>query len=168
MAVPDHDDLGALSPYVGEEHRSTIAVLVAVLRTGRQLESWLSTVLGVEELNSSEFSALISLLLAGPPHRRAAGELSAAVVQTSGGTTKTVQRLEQRGFVTRVADPDDGRRALVELTLQGAQQARTALALVLEAFDLEIGDLSEAGRDEVRVALAQLSTELDQRLRPGG
>lgn len=158
------DDLGSLSPYVGEGHRPTIAVLVAVLRTGRQLEAWLSTVLTAEDLNGSEFSALVSLLLAGPPHRRAAGELSAALVQTSGGTTKTVQRLETRGLVSRVADPGDGRRSLVELTAVGERRARAALALVLEAFDLEIGDLDEADRSDVRMALARLSRELGQRL----
>ena len=161
----DEHPLGALGAYTDSRHSSTIAVLVTVLRTGRQIEAWLSSTLATEGLDTSEFSALASLLTVGPPHQRSAGEISTAVVQTTGGTTKTVRRLEARGLVRRVTDPGDGRRSLVELTSDGYDVARSTLGLVMDAFDLEIGDLDEAERSELGLGLARLSLELGDRLR---
>ena len=69
----DQDLLGGLAPFVGEQHRSTIGVLVSVMRTGRQLESWLSATLASDGLDTSEFTALVTLLIAGEPYRRSAG-----------------------------------------------------------------------------------------------
>lgn len=161
----DQDLLGGLAPFVGEQHRSTIGVLVSVMRTGRQLESWLSATLASDGLDTSEFTALVTLLIAGEPYRRSAGELSSSLVQTTGGTTKTIRRLEERGLVMRVADPDDGRRTLIELTDPGRALAESTLELVLDAFALDIGDLGEAERHDLGAGLVRLSLELDDRLR---
>ena len=161
----DQDLLGGLAPFVGEQHRSTIGVLVSVMRTGRQLESWLSATLASDGLDTSEFTALVTLLIAGEPYRRSAGELSSSLVQTTGGTTKTIRRLEERGLVMRVDDPDDGRRTLIELTGPGRALAESTLELVLDAFDLDIGDLGEAERHDLGAGLVRLSLELDDRLR---
>ncbi|MGB1630224.1 MAG: MarR family winged helix-turn-helix transcriptional regulator [Acidimicrobiales bacterium] len=158
------DLLGSLAPHLGEGHRSTIGVLVAVLRTGRLIESWLSSTLAADGLDTSEFTALMALYLQGDPHRLSAGEISDALVQTTGGTTKTIRRLEDRGMVKRVADPGDGRRSLVELSPDGLEITVGTLHLVLDAFDLEIGDLDEAERVEVGVGLVRLSAELGERL----
>lgn len=156
--------LGALAPHVAVRHRSTIGVLIWALRTGRQLDSWLNDTLSVHELDSSEYAALTALWLEGPPHRLSAGEISDRIVQTSGGTTKTVQRLAARHLVEKVSDPSDGRRAIVELTPAGLDLARSTLELVLDAFDLEIGDLDEAERDGLAAGLLRLSAELSDRL----
>ncbi|MEM8708475.1 MAG: MarR family transcriptional regulator [Actinomycetota bacterium] len=167
MTDREPDLLGGLAPFVGDQHRSTIAVLVAVMRTGRQMEAWLSATLAADELDTSEFTALVTLLIGGEPYRRAAGELSSSLVQTTGGTTKTIRRLEERGLVTRVSDPADGRRSLIELTEHGRQLSESTLDLVLDAFDLEIGDLGEAERTELGAGLVRLSLELDDRLGNG-
>lgn len=162
--APEPDLLGALAPHLGEGHRSTIGVLVAVLRTGRLIESWLASTLAADGFDTSEFTAMMALYLAGAPHRLAAGEISDALVQTTGGATKTIRRLEERGMVERVADPGDGRRSLVELTTAGHAATLGALHLVLDAFDLEIGDLDEAQRVELGRGLLRLSAELGERL----
>lgn len=156
--------LGSLGPHVDRAHRGTIAVLVTVLRTGRLIESWLAATLAAEGLDTSEFTALMSLYLAGEPHRLAAGEISKSLVQTTGGTTKTVRRLEDRGLVRRVSDPGDARRTLVELRDAGRRTAQSSLRFVLDAFDLEIGDLDEAQRRELGTGLTRLSVELGDRL----
>jgi len=41
------------------------------------------------------------------------------IVQTSGGLTATLRRLEERGWIRRLADPDDGRGRLVSLSAAG-------------------------------------------------
>ena len=156
--------LGSLAPYVAERHRHTVDVLVLTLLAGRKLEAWLSETVAVRQLDTSSFSALAALWLAGPPHRMSAGELAQRIVQTSGGVTKTMRRLVDRGLVRRVADPDDGRRSLLELTPEGLTLARETLVLALDAFDSEIGDLDAAEREGVAAAVQRLVAELSERL----
>lgn len=157
--------LGSLAPHVPPRQRTTIAVLVAVLRAGRQLEAWLADTLAEDDLDITGYIALSALWLGGPPHRLSAGELADRIVQTTGGTTKTIRRLEHRELVVRVADPADGRRALIELTPAGLELARSTLDLVLDAFDLDIGELDAAERAELGHRVARLSQELGERLR---
>lgn len=156
--------LGPLAPFIASRHRSTIEVLIWVFRTGRQLEAWLADTLVAEGFDTSEYTALTALWLDGAPHRLAAGEIADRLVQTTGGTTKTIRRLADRGLVRRIADPADGRRALIELTAAGLESARSTLDLVLDAFDLDIGDLDAAERSELGGRVARLSSELDERL----
>ena len=156
--------LGSLAPYVAERHRHTVDVLVLTLLAGRKIEAWLSETVAVRQLDTSSFSALAALWLAGPPHRMSAGRLAQRIVQTSGGVTKTMRRLVDRGLVRRVADPDDGRRSLLELTPEGLTLARETLVLALDAFDSEIGDLDEAEREGVAAAVQRLVAELSERL----
>jgi DNA-binding MarR family transcriptional regulator len=139
--------------------------LVWVFRAGRQVEAWLADTLADDGLDTSEFGALSALWMHGEPHRLSAGEIADRLIQTTGGTTKTIRRLEGRGLVTRVADPDDGRRALIELTPAGLNAAQSTLELVLDAFDLDIGELDTAERSELGVGLARLAGELGERLR---
>ena len=157
--------VGSLAPLVGERHRATFEVLLWAFRTGRQLEALLSDLLIVEELDTSEFTLLSALRLEGPPHRLAAGEIADRLVQTTGGTTKTIRRLEDRGLIRRVDDPEDKRRVLIELTNAGAELARSSLELVLDAFDLDIGEIDVAERTELGARIARLSEELAERVR---
>ncbi|MEQ8839893.1 MAG: MarR family transcriptional regulator [Acidimicrobiales bacterium] len=157
--------LGHLEALVDPKHWTTIEVLVWVFRTGRQIEAWLADTLAAEGLDTSEFAALNALWMSGAPHRLSAGEIADSLVQTSGGTTKTIRRLEDRGLVRRIADPSDGRRSLVELSATGLETARNALDHVLDAFDLDIGDLDAAERSELGERLARISGELGDRLR---
>jgi DNA-binding MarR family transcriptional regulator len=48
--------------------------------------------------------------------RISAGELAERAGMTSGSITAVVDRLEEKGYVRRVADPEDRRRVLLELT----------------------------------------------------
>jgi DNA-binding MarR family transcriptional regulator len=156
--------LGQLENYVDPRHWTTIEVLVWIFRTGRQVEAWLGDTLATEGFDTSEYAALSALWMHGDPHRLSAGEIADRLVQTTGGTTKTIRRLEARGLVQRIADPSDGRRALIELTSAGLHAAHTMLDLVLDAFDLDIGELDAAERSELGERLARLSGELNDRL----
>lgn len=163
----DYRLLESIHPFVEERHRPTIDVLVLTLLAGRQIEAWLAETLATRQLDTSSYIALSALWLAGPPHRMTAGELAQRIVQTSGGATKTIQRLVARGLVRRVADLDDGRRILLELTPDGLRLARETLDLALGAFDAEIGALDEAEREGVASAVQRLVVELSERLSRG-
>jgi len=157
--------LAPLAPFLAGRQQSTIEVLIWVFRTGRQIESWLAEAVASEGLDASEYAMLSAIWLSGPPHRMTAGEISDQIVQTTGGTTKTIRRLEDRGLVRRIADPGDGRRTLVALTETGLTCAQSTLDHVLDAFELDIGGLDTAERSQIGECLAKLSHELDDRLR---
>lgn len=160
----DYKALESIDPLLGKQHRHTVDVLIWTLLAGRQIEAWLSETLAARQLDTSGYFALSALWLVGPPHRMTAGELARRIVQTSGGATKTTQRLVSQGLVRRVADPDDGRRSLLELTPKGLGLARETLDVVLEAFDTEIGALDEAEREGLAAAVQRLVFQLGERL----
>jgi DNA-binding MarR family transcriptional regulator len=54
---------------------------------------------------------------------RSVGELAAATGLSSAATTTLVDRLETKGFVRRVRDPDDRRKVLVEMTSDGRERS---------------------------------------------
>jgi DNA-binding MarR family transcriptional regulator len=56
---------------------------------------------------------------------RSVGELSRATGLSSAATTTLVDRLEAKGFVRRVRDPDDRRKVLVEMTPEGHERTGT-------------------------------------------
>jgi DNA-binding MarR family transcriptional regulator len=55
--------------------------------------------------------------------RISAGELAERAGLTSGSTTAVIDRLEAKGYVRRVADPEDRRRVLLELTEEMEKRA---------------------------------------------
>ena len=75
-------------------------------------------------LNPTDLRGL-DWLVDGP---KSAGELSAGTGLSSAATTTLIDRLEEQGFVRRVADPTDRRRVLVEMTPEGPGRSAATTA----------------------------------------
>jgi DNA-binding MarR family transcriptional regulator len=80
---------------------------------------------GVDEF--WEIEVLLSLKRA-PANRRSAGELMRESHVTSGAITNRIDRLEQRGWVSRNIDPNDRRQVLISLTPEGLKRAGHVIA----------------------------------------
>ena len=97
-------------------------------------------------LTYSEYTALHTLRVEGPPYRMSPSRLNEVLALSSGGVTKTVDRLESAGLVRRTPDPSDGRGVLVGLTGRGRRMAArifdAGLAKYADAFD----ELDDADR----------------------
>lgn len=79
-------------------------------------------------LSVTEWEVLHALATA-PDGQRRVRDVAGIVLLTSGGVTRLVNRLEQRGLVARVACPDDKRGTSIAITDTGRdtyQQARPA------------------------------------------
>jgi DNA-binding MarR family transcriptional regulator len=101
-------------------------------------------------LSSSAIAALDRLATEGPLR---VSELAAAEAMTQPGVTTLVHRLAEGGYAERVADPSDGRAALVRITDSGRQavdQRLAARAGVLQAR------LAELGKEDQRLLAAAL------------
>jgi DNA-binding MarR family transcriptional regulator len=81
-------------------------------------------------LNRGEVGALSALRIAGPPHRLSPTRLGRGLMLSSAGVTSRIDRLERRGLVRRLPDPDDRRGVIVELTDQGLEVVDTAVAAI--------------------------------------
>ena len=136
-------------------------ILVWAYAVGRQLDAWLTDALDGTGLATSDYVALAGVTFARPGHLLSAGELSTWLVQTSGGATKTLQRLVDRGLVRRVADPDDGRRTLIEATSPGRRTAERVAVDLLARLDGDLTGLDDTRRRLVLEALRDLSSALD-------
>jgi DNA-binding MarR family transcriptional regulator len=70
-------------------------------------------------LTWGEHLVLAALRRAGPPYRMSPTTLFNAMMLSSGAMTNRLDRLEEMGLIGRLADPNDRRGRLVELTPKG-------------------------------------------------
>src|SRR6187397_1429301 len=99
---------------------SPIGVVGRISRLARELEQRLEPVYREHGLEPGWHDVLATLRRAGPPYRRRPTELTSALMLTSSGTTKRLDRLEQAGLIARAPDPDDRRGTLISLTAAGS------------------------------------------------
>jgi DNA-binding MarR family transcriptional regulator len=108
------------------------------------------------DLRRHEFDVLAALRRAGQPFELTAGELSAQTHVTSGTMTSRLDRLTERGLVTRAADPEDGRLVRVRLTAAGRTAVDAAFAaLVAEEREL-LAPLSGDAQHRLAATLREL------------
>ena len=107
---------------------SGMEIIGRLTRLVGEIRPRLNAVFADHDLESWEFDVLATLVRAGAPHRLTPGQLLDAMMITSGAMTNRIDRLEQRGFVQRSKNPDDGRQVLVALTDAGTSKLDAALA----------------------------------------
>jgi DNA-binding MarR family transcriptional regulator len=81
-------------------------------------------------LNRGEVGMLSALRIARPHHRLSPTRLAKGLMLSSAGVTSRIDRLERRGLVRRLPDPDDRRGVIVELTDEGVAAVDAAVAAV--------------------------------------
>jgi DNA-binding MarR family transcriptional regulator len=81
-------------------------------------------------LNRGEVGALSALRVSGPPHQLSPTRLGKGLMLSSAGVTSRIDRLERRGLVRRLPDPDDRRGVIIELTEEGAETVDRAVQAV--------------------------------------
>ena len=79
-------------------------------------------------LSRGEVGALSALRISGPPYRLSPTRLAKGLMLSSAGITSRIDRLERRGLVRRLDDPDDRRGVIIELTDDGREVVDEAVA----------------------------------------
>jgi DNA-binding MarR family transcriptional regulator len=108
---------------------------------------------------SSESAVLGALLLGGPVLNPS--DLTTLVIQSPGGLTKTLRRLENSGLVRRRPDPGDRRALLVVLTPKGRRAAEHALSELNSYYDELLDDLSTQERVDLSSLLRKVLDRLE-------
>jgi DNA-binding MarR family transcriptional regulator len=106
---------------------SPMGVIGRVSRLARLLEPELNRAFRVHGLDRPAFDVLATLRRAGPPHRMTPADLMRSSMITSGAVTQRLDRLENRGLVSRTRSELDARQVDVVLTEQGRQLIDQAL-----------------------------------------
>lgn len=91
-----------------------------------------------------------------------AGELASAVGLTPGAVTTVLDRLEERGFVTRRRDPEDRRRVIVEMSDEARRRAWEAYGPLAEMGAPVVGKLSDEQLETI-IEFLRGSTEINER-----
>jgi DNA-binding MarR family transcriptional regulator len=120
-------------------------------RVAALLTDELVAVYGKFGLNEGDFDVLATLRRSGPPYARAAGELADHTMITTGGLTKRVDRLVEKGLVERRPGPTDARQRLIALTPTGLELIDQAFAAHMENEHRLIAEIGRA--DAARLEL---------------
>ena len=132
---------------------STALIIMWAGRLARRVDAFYQETLRGYGLQYSDFSVLSILRFSGAVSPK---QLNTTLAITSGGLTKTIQRLEREGFVSRAPDPEDGRGTLVSLTKQGERFLEPVFKETIEAHEEILHGLSKADRDRIATALRDL------------
>lgn len=120
-------------------------------RVGALLTEQLVAVYGRYGLNEGDFDVLATLRRSGPPYARAAGDLADHTMVTSGGLTKRVDRLVEKGLVERQSGPTDARQRIIVLTPAGVELIDAAFTAHMENENRLIDEIGRA--DAARLEL---------------
>jgi DNA-binding MarR family transcriptional regulator len=133
-----------------------LEVLSRVTRLARHLDRARRTAFEAHDLDAWEFDVLAALRRAGRPYTLSPGALVAQTMVTSGTMTNRIDRLEQRGLVTRQPDPTDRRGVRVRLTAKGKERVDSSLAALLEREQELLSALSGRQQDSLSDLLRAL------------
>ena len=127
----------------------------------------LSRSLGLEleaqcELPLPWFDVLLQLRRS-PEGRLKMNEIADAIVHSSGGTTRLIDRLESAGYVTRQLCPNDRRAIFVAISSEGNKKLDEALNVHLDYLE---DNLANRLSDHERATLATLLKKLNSSARP--
>jgi DNA-binding MarR family transcriptional regulator len=144
-----------------EEQDTWLAVLAMAIWLPDAIDAQLQRDAGISHFEYQ----VMAMLSMSPEHTRRMSEVAALANGSLTRLSRTVDRLEKRGWVTRRPDPDDGRATLAVLTDTGWEKVvATAPGHVTEVRRLVLDPLT---RTQVR-QLHEIATRIRQVVQPAG
>jgi DNA-binding MarR family transcriptional regulator len=137
-------------------------MLVRLYRLNSLLQDGVAAQIAAHDLSFMEFEVLITLRGVAPPYEMIPTELYPAILISSGGLTKVLSSLQQRGLITRAEGTADKRSKPVRLTAKGRNLAERVMAEVLDSGSkMVLGGLSETEVERVTRLLHKLLVTLE-------
>ncbi len=125
---------------------SALGVVGRILRLAKHVRRGMKESLAPYGLDLWGFDVLATLRRAGSPYSLSPTDLRRIVMLTSGAMTNRIDRLEEQGWVERVADPNDRRAIQVRLTPAGKELIDEAVVARLEVAENLVEPLSATDR----------------------
>ena len=127
-----------------ELETTSLGVVIRVMGLYRSFLRDATRALEPLDLELWEYDVLSALRRQGQPYALSASKLARETDLSTGAMTNRIDRLEQRGFVKRVADQSDRRGVNVSLTQQGTREIDKAIQRRLDSATTSLQSLSEA------------------------
>jgi DNA-binding MarR family transcriptional regulator len=112
-------------------------------------------------LGNGDFDVLAALRRSGEPPALSPGDLAEAMIVTTGAVTKRVDRLADKGLVTREVAPDDARGRVVSLTPAGLELVDQMMVVHLANERRLLQGLSGEQVDQLAGLLRVLAASLE-------
>lgn len=139
----------------------SMRVIARILRAARHLDHEIGRGLARYGLSHREYDVLSALRRGGPPYARTASDLGHAILFSSGGLTKLLERLERAGLVVREPDPFDRRVVRAALTDAGRELQTEAMEFAMENEERMLASLSAEEREHLADHLQKLLVSLE-------
>ncbi len=149
----------------GSIRQSLDGVLRALRRTNLRASVFGQSVAIRLGLSDSDVEALETLIDTGAA---TAGRLAELMGLTTGAVTRLIDRLEQAGYVRRIADPADRRRVIVEVVPEKAAAIESMFASLGSATAEEVRRYTDAQLELINdflTRMAEVTREQAERLR---
>ncbi len=132
---------------------STILIILWAGRLSRRVDAFYQEALRPYALQYSDYAVMSILRFSGAMSPK---QLNSFLVITSGGLTKTLQRLEKKKMLVRRADPEDGRGTLLSLSKVGEYMVDKLFVEDVRAHEQMLSKLSATNRQRIAKALREL------------
>jgi DNA-binding MarR family transcriptional regulator len=140
-------------PLLAERGSPEAAVVILLMQAGRRLRSRQAE----DQVDPSTFPLARHLMSAGGLR---VSDLASRVELDVSTVSRQVKHLEDKGFVERTSDPDDGRACLVQLTTEGTATMRAAMQRRLDRISDALADWSDEDRATLQTLLIRLADDL--------
>ena len=138
-----------------------LQVLSRVASLSKHLDRARRTAFSRSELDSWEFDVLSALRRAGAPYELSPKALLQQTLVSSGTMTNRIDRLVERGLVTRRTDPNDGRGIFVGMNPAGLTRVDAAITRLVDAEAELLAMLSPSEQAGLATLLRKLSLGFD-------
>jgi DNA-binding MarR family transcriptional regulator len=142
---------------------ATVLIMMWAGRLSRRVEAFYQQVLRPHRLQYSDYALLTLLRFSGSMSPK---QLNRYLAITSGGLTKSIDRLEAGRLVRRAPDPHDGRGTLVALTRKGERLVARVFDVDIQAHERLFRELSGADRRRIANALRELLDAFEDSAEP--
>ncbi|MDT0157003.1 MarR family transcriptional regulator [Microbacterium sp. ARD32] len=114
-------------------------------------------------VNKGDGDVVFALRRSGPPYRLSPTAIARALLMTTGTMTGRLDRLEKRGVIARVPNPQDRRSLDIELTPEGLRMADEAVSRHNATLREIAGGLSDTDRADLDRVTRRLIAGLGER-----
>lgn len=137
---------------------SPMAVVGRLSRAAGAVDTRLAATFAEHGLDGASFDVLATLLRSGAPHELSPKDLAHWSMVTSSAIAQRVNKLVDRGLVTRRPSDHDGRGTVVALTDAGRALVERALPDHLATEERILAGFSPAERSQLAAFLERLAT----------
>ncbi len=136
-------------------------IVARIVRLAEIFDAYLRPTFADAGLGNGEFDVLAALRREGQPYALSPGELSEAMLVTTGAVSKRIDRLQHRGLVDRSIAATDARARLVTLTPAGVELVDALMGRHLDRQRALVADLTAQERERLGDLLGVLGRSVD-------